>query len=50
MVSKAFPKLGGVLVNLREVSINNDAQDIIHLLTNYNVSKNISGRYLILIQ
>jgi [ribosomal protein S5]-alanine N-acetyltransferase len=37
MVSKAFPKLGGVLVNLREVSIN-DAQDITHLMS-YNISK-----------
>ena len=37
MVPKAFPKLGGVLVNLREVSIN-DAQDITHLMS-YNISK-----------
>ncbi len=37
MVPKAFPKLCGVLVNLREVSIN-DAQDITHLM-NYDVSR-----------
>jgi RimJ/RimL family protein N-acetyltransferase len=37
IVLKAFPKLDGVLVNLREVSIN-DAQDITHLMS-YNVSK-----------
>lgn len=37
MVPKAFPKLCGVLVNLREVSIN-DAQDITHLMS-YNISK-----------
>jgi RimJ/RimL family protein N-acetyltransferase len=37
IVPKAFPKLDGVLVNLREVSIN-DAQDITHLMS-YNVSK-----------
>src|SRR5215207_6787952 len=41
MVSKAFPKLGGVLVNLREVSIN-DAQDITHLMS-YNISKYLWG-------
>ena len=40
MILKVFPKLGGVLVNLREVSIN-DAQDITHLLMNYNVSKHL---------
>jgi len=37
---KAFPKLFGTLVNLREILIN-DAQDITHLLMNYNVSKHL---------
>jgi ribosomal-protein-alanine N-acetyltransferase len=37
MASTNFPKLFGVLVNLREVSIN-DAHDITHLM-NYNISK-----------
>ena len=37
MVPKAFPILDGILVNLREVSIN-DAQDIAHLMS-YNISK-----------
>jgi RimJ/RimL family protein N-acetyltransferase len=38
MVSKTFPKLFGVLVDLREASIS-DVQDITHLLRDYNVSK-----------
>jgi [ribosomal protein S5]-alanine N-acetyltransferase len=37
MASTNFPKLFGVLVNLREVSIN-DTHDITHLM-NYNISK-----------
>jgi RimJ/RimL family protein N-acetyltransferase len=37
MVSNAFPKLYGVLINLRELSVN-DAQNIAHLM-NYNISK-----------
>jgi [ribosomal protein S5]-alanine N-acetyltransferase len=37
MASTNFPKLFGVLVNLREISIN-DAQDITRLM-NYNISK-----------
>src|SRR5919199_3916734 len=37
MICNAFPKLHGVLVNLRELSVN-DAQDIAHLM-NYNISK-----------
>ncbi|MFZ0568634.1 MAG: GNAT family N-acetyltransferase [Nitrososphaeraceae archaeon] len=40
MIPKAFPKLFGTLVNLREILIN-DAQDITHLLMNYNVSKHL---------
>jgi RimJ/RimL family protein N-acetyltransferase len=40
MMPKAFPKLFGTLVNLREILIN-DAQDITHLLMNYNVSKHL---------
>jgi ribosomal-protein-alanine N-acetyltransferase len=40
MIPKAFPKLFGTLVNLREIVIN-DAQDITHLLMNYNVSKHL---------
>lgn len=39
-MAKAFPKLFGTLVNLREILIN-DAQDITHLLMNYNVSKHL---------
>jgi hypothetical protein len=37
MFYNAFPKLHGVLVNLRELSVN-DAQDISHIM-NYNISK-----------
>jgi RimJ/RimL family protein N-acetyltransferase len=37
MTSRDFPKLFGVVVNLREFSVN-DAQDITHLMS-YNVSK-----------
>jgi hypothetical protein len=37
MVPKAFPKLCDVLVNLREVSIN-DAQDITHELRCVKIS------------
>jgi len=37
MVSNAFPKLYGVLINLIELSVN-DAQNIAHLM-NYNISK-----------
>src|ERR687886_1013969 len=37
MICNAFPKLHGVLVNLRELIVN-DAQDISHLM-NYNISK-----------
>ena len=37
MVLNAFPRLIGVLVNLRELSVN-DAQAIAHLM-NYNISK-----------
>ena len=37
MTSRDFPKLFGVVVNLREFSVN-DAQDIAHLMS-YNVSK-----------
>src|SRR5919198_2019057 len=37
MICNAFPKLHGVLVNLRELSVN-DAQDIAHIM-NYNISK-----------
>ena len=37
MTCNAFPKLFGVLVNLRELSVN-DAQAIAHLM-NYNISK-----------
>ena len=37
MVSNAFPKLYGVLINLRELSVN-DAQNIAHLM-NYNISR-----------
>lgn len=37
MVSNTFPKLFGVLVNLRELSVN-DVQDIVYLM-NYNISK-----------
>lgn len=40
MIPKAFPKLFGTLVNLREILIN-DAQDITLLLMNYNVSKHL---------
>jgi [ribosomal protein S5]-alanine N-acetyltransferase len=40
MMPKAFPKLFGTLVNLREILIN-DAQDITLLLMNYNVSKHL---------
>jgi [ribosomal protein S5]-alanine N-acetyltransferase len=40
MIPKAFPKLFGTLVNLREILIN-DAQNITHLLMNYNVSKHL---------
>jgi [ribosomal protein S5]-alanine N-acetyltransferase len=40
MRPKAFPKLFGTLVNLREILIN-DAQDITLLLVNYNVSKHL---------
>ncbi|MFY9564993.1 MAG: GNAT family N-acetyltransferase [Nitrososphaeraceae archaeon] len=40
MIPKAFPKLFGTLVNLREILIN-DAQDITHLLMNYNLSKHL---------
>ncbi|MFZ0263888.1 MAG: GNAT family N-acetyltransferase [Nitrososphaeraceae archaeon] len=40
MIPKTFPKLFGTLVNLREILIN-DAQDITHLLMNYNVSKHL---------
>ena len=40
MIPKAFPKLFGTLVNLREILIN-DVQDITHLLMNYNVSKHL---------
>lgn len=40
MMAKAFPKLFGTLVNLREILIN-DAQDITLLLMNYNVSKHL---------
>ena len=40
MIPKAFPKLFGTLVNLREILIN-DAQDITHFLMNYNVSKHL---------
>src|SRR5919106_909278 len=40
MIPKAFPKLFGTLVNLREILLN-DAQDITHLLMNYNVSKHL---------
>jgi [ribosomal protein S5]-alanine N-acetyltransferase len=40
MIPRAFPKLFGTLVNLREILIN-DAQDITHLLMNYNVSKHL---------
>jgi [ribosomal protein S5]-alanine N-acetyltransferase len=38
MIAKAFPKLYGSLVNLREILIN-DSQVIAQLLMNYNVSK-----------
>jgi hypothetical protein len=37
MISNTFPKLFGVIVNLRELSVN-DAQDISHLM-NHNISK-----------
>ena len=37
MIRNAFPRLHGVLINLRELSVN-DAQDIAHLM-NYNISK-----------
>jgi hypothetical protein len=37
MTSNAFPKLFGVLVNLRELSIN-DAHAMAHLM-NYNISR-----------
>ena len=37
MIHNAFPRLHGVLINLRELSVN-DAQDIAHLM-NYNISK-----------
>jgi [ribosomal protein S5]-alanine N-acetyltransferase len=37
MVLNTFPKLPGVLVNLRELTVN-DAQNITHLM-NYNISK-----------
>ena len=37
MVLNTFPRLIGVLVNLRKLSVN-DAQDITHLM-NYNISK-----------
>jgi RimJ/RimL family protein N-acetyltransferase len=40
MMPKAFPKLFGTLVNLREILIN-DVQDITLLLMNYNVSKHL---------
>ena len=40
MIPKAFPKLFGTLVNLREILIN-DAQDITLLLMNYDVSKHL---------
>lgn len=40
MMPKAFPKLFGTLVNLREILIY-DAQDITLLLMNYNVSKHL---------
>lgn len=40
MVSKAFPKLFGLLVNLRRL-LRNDAQDITRLLINHNVSKHL---------
>jgi RimJ/RimL family protein N-acetyltransferase len=40
MIPKAFPKLFGTLVNLREILLN-DAQDITHLLMNYNVLKHL---------
>ena len=40
MMPKAFPKLFGTLVNLREILID-DAQDITLLLMNYNVSKHL---------
>ena len=39
MVLNAFPRLFGVLVNLRELSMN-DAQAIADLM-NYNISKNL---------
>ncbi|MGC2426560.1 MAG: hypothetical protein WA421_05965, partial [Nitrososphaeraceae archaeon] len=37
MICNAFPRLHGVLLNLRKLSVN-DAQDIAHLM-NYNISK-----------
>jgi RimJ/RimL family protein N-acetyltransferase len=40
MMPKAFPKLFGTLVNLREI-LTNDVQDITLLLMNYNVSKHL---------
>jgi RimJ/RimL family protein N-acetyltransferase len=40
MITKAFPKLYGNLVNLREISIN-DVWVITQLLMNYNVSKHL---------
>ena len=37
MVLNSFPKLFGLMVNLRELTVN-DAQDIVRLM-NYNISK-----------